>query len=53
MCTCELQYVTCRWIVSIANVGEDLAVFQCDVCVIWSKSSCISQRCVEGHLWFP
>lgn len=44
---------TCGGTVSIADVGEDLAVFQCDVGGVWSDISRISKSCVEGHLWFP
>lgn len=51
MCSCDLQHITCSWVVSVANIREDLAVFQCGVCVVWSNISCISQSCVKGHLF--
>ncbi len=49
-CSCDLQYVTCSWTVSFANVDEDPAVLQYDRCVVWSNIFC-SQGCVKGHLY--
>lgn len=44
--------ITCRWIVSFANISEKLAEFQRYVHIKWSDAPCVGQSRIKGHLWF-
>lgn len=46
----DLEHITCVYIVSLTNVGEDLLVLQWDISVKWSNMSYISQSGIKGHL---
>lgn len=52
LCLCDLQFITCGWIIGFTNIGVNLAEFQSDVYIEWPNEPCIGQSGVKGHLWF-